>query len=124
MDNWQRRFEEKLKGHPLVAYIVSNSDYMRIQLATPLDDDDDAILLYIIEEEIGEYSISDQCWISILIPYENDELTDEMIQQEAIKQGFELSGMSVYRMVDENSVIQALIDFDLLIKTLQKPVIP
>ena len=119
MDNWQRTFKDKLKSCPLVVYMTSSPDYLRLQLATPLDDNDDAILLYVIEEEKGAYSISDQCWISILIPYEKHGLTDEKIQEEALKMGFELSGMNIYRMVDEDTILQAISDFDLLIKKLQ-----
>ena len=119
MKEWQERFLRLIKDEPLIVHHTASPDYLQLQLATPLDDRDDAILLYLIDEGNNEYSLSEQAWISILLPYENDDLTDEAILEEAEKAGFEASGLNLYRMVDERNLIQTIRDFDTLIKTLQ-----
>lgn len=119
MKEWQERYLKVIEGEPLIVYHAVSVDYLQLQLATPLDDRDDAILLYLIDEGNNEYSLSEQAWISTLLPYENDNLTDETILEEAEKAGFEASGLNLYRMVDERNLIQTIRDFDTLIKTLQ-----
>ena len=124
MEEWKEKFLTAIKDEPLIVYKTINPDYLTLQLATPLEDRDDAILLYIINEGKNgegkeEFSISDQAWIATLLPYENYDLTEEIIVEEAKKMGFDPSGLNLFKTVDETNVLDAIKDFDALVKKLQ-----
>ena len=112
-------FEKALKDNPLIACIEPYEEYLSIQLSTPLGDGDDAILLYLIDEGDGEFSLSDSAWIYTLLPYENPSLTEKVILIEAERKGFSANGMTLYAIVNPDTLASKISDFDELVRVLQ-----